>query len=102
MEEWIEVDYIILTMMNAEECVFNVSCTEILSPEPSCRSEGLEMLKSLPAGYRPEFVGLFPCVLRGTNMYATRNVESRGFEKVLGQRVPILAPIVRLLGHLSC
>jgi len=87
---WTEVDLVIVTLMDDGDTLFNVSCTEILNPEPSCRDSGRDMIQSLPAGYRLEFLGYFPCIMRGQNRYGEPNVESKGLDSIIGQDVPML------------
>mmetsp|Transcript_12270 Transcript_12270/g.27852 ORF Transcript_12270/g.27852 Transcript_12270/m.27852 type:complete len:714 (+) Transcript_12270:121-2262(+) len=90
--KWVQVDYLVLTFLDpfyTDSCLFNVCVVEILDETPLCSGKGMDMIRSLPSGYRPEFIGQFQCALRGQAMYPKQNVESEGLEKLLGQRAPV-------------
>jgi len=87
---WTEVAFVVVTLLDDGNTLFNVSCTDVLNPEPACRDRGRDMIQSLPEGYRPELLGYFPCIMRGQNRYAEPNVEAKGLDQIIGQDIPVL------------
>jgi len=89
---WQEAWGVFLTFMKSDRVAVNACVSygvyDADGAKPSSKKECLMVAKTLPEGYRPQFIGHYQCFMRGYNAYQEADTEAKGLAELFGEDVP--------------